>query len=153
MLPVRWCTALVLLLALGCAQEPSRLPDLVDEYGEIRRGVVGYLCACPDTFGFADVPTCEAAMGDVSGDARQCILDAFEGYADGEDYFECINLVFDDYEECLFTDSYCADDGSGFDVCIDEREQQLVDLCPGLPTDVRSGFVSCLPDVPAAMAI
>ncbi|NJK32519.1 MAG: hypothetical protein HC927_08970 [Deltaproteobacteria bacterium] len=152
MLRARWCTPILLILALGC-QESSRIPELVDEYGEIRRSVVLGLCTCPEAFGFADDDACEEGMGDVSGDTRDCILDAFEGYKDGEDYFECVNPVFDAYNGCLSGDSYCAEDGSGFATCIQERDDRLTELCPGLPTEVRSAFVSCLPDVPAAMAV
>ena len=146
MLDARLALALSVLCTLtACKSSDSeKLEGLLDTYAEERTAVRDLLCTCPSALGYATSNECESGIGEIDGMGKQCIVDAFDGQESlGEDYFDCVLPLQDQYRDCLNAALTCGDDW--FVPCEDAYDGNVLDTCPTLPTDVAMDYANCLP--------
>jgi hypothetical protein len=132
-----------LLLVTACKDDSERLAALVDDYAAADADVWLALCTCPVELGFMTTNDCEAGHDPIDGSERQCMVDVFEGQVGaGEDYFECVLPIMDDYADCLTVSASC---GEGWaDQCLEEREAAVTASCQLPAEELSNGLLACL---------
>jgi hypothetical protein len=127
----------------ACNSKTEKLEALLDDYAEERLSLRDLLCTCPSALGFTTSEECETGLGEIDGEAKQCIVDAFEGRESlGEDYFECLLPLQVEYSDCLHAAFTCGDDW--FVPCEETFDMQVLETCTMLPTDVSVAYSDCL---------
>ncbi len=131
-----------LLLATACKDDTQRLAALVDDYAAADADVWLALCSCPVDLGYMTTNDCEAGYDPIDGSERQCMVDVFEGQVGGgEDYFECVLPIMDEYADCLGVSASC---GEGWaDTCLQEREGAVAASCPLPQENLTAELVDC----------
>ncbi len=146
MFHARLALVLVALSTLGACKtsDSEKLEGLLDSYAEERLAIRDLVCTCPSALGYTTSDECETGLGEIDGAGKQCIVGAFDGREPlGEDYFECVLPLQDEYGDCLNAALTCGD--GWFTPCEDAYEGKVLDTCPMLPSDVASDYAACLP--------